>query len=92
MQDREAPAETGAWLLVQAEGGVWRAAGLLASAGDLGAAAQALRSAALPDAAAAFAAAVRDAGMAGVRRPFPCAQARPIPHGAEIGGYGDCCE
>lgn len=50
---------------VQAEGSVWRAAGLLASAGELGAAALLLRGAALPDAAAAFAAAVRDAGMGG---------------------------
>lgn len=49
----------------QGEGSVWRAVGLLAGAGELGAAALMLREAGLPDAAASFAAAVHDAGMTG---------------------------
>lgn len=46
---------------------MWRAAGLLAAAGELGGTAALLAAARLPDQAAAFAAAVREAGLAGVQ-------------------------
>jgi len=48
---------------------VWRAAGLLAAAGELGGTAALLAGARLPDQAAAFAAAVREAGLAGESPP-----------------------
>jgi len=76
---------------------VWRAAGLLAAAGELGGTAALLAGARLPDQAAAFAAAVREAGLAGEPPSrLHCMSDKRGQHGCRLAVFrftrrGGCC-